>query len=94
MTNEIEERLNEGLDYILNQLSHGNTIEGLKRGSFWMGFEQLKEWKLKFGYQFQVYSNDHLIDNKPHFHIVNQSEKIDCRFFLTVKLYTVKEKAS
>lgn len=81
MTDEIEVRLNQGLDYIVDQLSHGNTIEGLKRGRVWMGFEQVKEWKSKFGYQFQIYSNDHLIDNKPHFHIVNKSENIDCRLF-------------
>lgn len=74
-------KLDQGLDYILDQLDHGNTIEGLKRGRVWMRFEQVKEWKSKFGFQFQIYSNDHFIYNKPHFHIVEQSEGIDCRIF-------------
>lgn len=81
MTDELENRLNQGLDYILEQLSHGNTIEGLKKNRVWMGFEKVKEWKSKFGYQFHIYSNDHFIDNKPHFHIVKKSEGIDCRLF-------------
>lgn len=81
MTEEIEHRLNQGLDFILEQLSHGNTIEGLRNGALWMGFEQVKEWNSKFGYQFHIYSNDHFIDNRPHFHLVKTSENIDCRLF-------------
>ena len=90
MTEELENKLNQGLDYILDQLHHGNTIEGLKNGRVWMGFEQVKEWKSKFGFQFQIYSNDHFIDNKPHFHIVKKSEEIDCRIFFDGVIYDCK----
>jgi hypothetical protein len=78
---EIEENLNRGFDWVLDQISHGNTIEGLIKGRVWYGLEQVKEWKSKFGYQFHIYSNDHFIDKKPHFHILNQSESIDCKLF-------------
>ncbi len=87
-----ENKLNEGLDYIIDQLTHGNTIEGLKKGRVWFGFEQLKEWKSKYGFQFQIYSNDHLIDNKPHFHIVKSSDGVNCRLFFNGEIYDCKGK--
>ena len=87
---EIEDNLNRGLDWILDQISHGNTIEGLIKGRVWYGLEQVKEWKSKFGYQFHIYSNDHFIDKKPHFHIVNQSESIDCKLFFDGALIECK----
>jgi hypothetical protein len=68
-------------DEILFQLSKGNTIDGLKRGRRWIGLHQVKEWKNQFGYKFHIYSNDHFIDNKPHFHLVKESEHIDCKIF-------------
>jgi hypothetical protein len=92
MTEKLELKLNFGLDYILNQLAHGNTIEGLKVGKVWMGLEQVKEWKSKFGFQFQIYSNDHFIQNRPHFHIIKKSEEIDCRLFFDGEIYDCKGK--
>ncbi|CAI8358293.1 MAG: Uncharacterised protein [Bacteroidota bacterium] len=86
----IENRLNQGLDFILYQLDHGNTLEGLKNGLLWFGFEQVKEWKSKFGYQFHVYSNEHFINKKPHFHIIHKGESIDCRLFLDGELIDCK----
>jgi len=94
MTEELETKLNQGLDFILDQLSHGNTIEGLIKGRVWMGFEQVKEWKSKYGFQFQIYSNDHFIENKPHFHLVKKSEGIDCRLFFDGTIYDCKSNAT
>lgn len=82
--------LEQSFDEILFQLSKGNTIEGLMKGRMWMGFEQVKEWKNRFGFQFHIYSNDHLIDNKPHFHLRKTSDNIDCRFFFTGELFDCK----
>ncbi len=90
MSNDLANNLDRKLDDILFQFSKGNTVEGLRSGSYWMGFEQVKEWKSKFGYQFHIYSNDHLIDKKPHFHILKTSEKIDCRFFFDGELVDCK----
>lgn len=87
---ETDNVLNEGLDEIIHQLVKGNTIEGLKNGSFWFQLERVKEWKSKYGFQFQIYSNDHLIDNKPHFHLVKVSDKIDCRIFFDGTIYDCK----
>lgn len=84
--------LEESFDEILYQLSKGNTIEGLKKGRMWMEFEQVKEWQNRFGFQFHIYSNDHFIDNKPHFHLRKKSGKIDCRFFFTGDLVDCKGK--
>jgi hypothetical protein len=87
MNNEIPNKLNQGFDEILFQLSKGNTIEGLEQGKLWMGFEQIKEWKSMFGYQFHIYSNDHFIDKKPHFHLKKISENIDCKLFFDGTVY-------
>jgi hypothetical protein len=88
MTNE--KKLNEGLDNILYQIKRGVTIDEIKKGIFWIELEQIKAWKSRFGFQFQIYSNDHLIENKPHFHIVKISEGIDCRMFFNGKIYDCK----
>ena len=85
-----EEILNQSLDYIIHQLTKGNTIEGLKAGQRDIELHQVKEWKSKYGYQFHVYSNDHPIDKKPHFHIVKKSDNIDCRFFFDSSIYDCK----
>ena len=85
-----EEKLNQTLDDIIHQLTKGNTIEGLKVGKLYLEFHQVKEWKSKYGYQFHVYSNDHLIDKKPHFHILKESESIDCRFFFDGSIFDCK----
>lgn len=84
---DIENSTNQSFDEILFQISKGNTIEGIKKGLMWMGFEQVKEWKLRFGYQFHIYSNDHLIEGKPHFHLKKESEKIDCRIFFNGTIF-------
>ena len=90
MSIDINERLNAGLDDILFQFSKGNTVERLEQGIRWESFQQIKEWKSRFGYQFHIYSNDHFIDKKPHFHLLNQSNNIDCRFFFDGTLYDCK----
>ena len=87
MADPTNDKLNRGFDEILFQLSKGNTIECLKKGIFWSGFEKVKEWKSQFGYQFHIYSNDHFLDKKPHFHILKESESIDCRVFFDGTLY-------
>lgn len=90
MINSIENTLNEGLDNLLYQLNRGLTIDEIKSGKIWIELEQVKSWKSKFGFQFQIYSNDHLIDNKPHLHIVKKSEGIDCRLFFDGEVYDCK----
>lgn len=87
---DLENKLNQSLDEILYQLFKGNTIEGLKNGRLWIELEQVKEWKSKFGFQFHIYSNDHLLDKKPHFHLIKSSENIDCRIFFEGTLYDCK----
>ena len=87
MTDDFENSLNRSLDFILDQLDHGNSVDNMKRGMYWHGLQQVKEWKSKFGFQFHIYSNDHFIDNKPHFHLFKQSDNIDCRIFFDDKVY-------
>lgn len=72
--------LEMGLDEIIFQLSKGLTVEKLKQGIRWFGFEQVKEWKNRMGYKLHIYSNDHLIDNKAHFHLIKEADSIDCKF--------------
>lgn len=74
MENDKQQSLNIGFDELLFQLSKGLTIEQYEKGMRWFGLEKVKEWKSRFGYQFHIYSNDHLIDNKPHFHLLKESD--------------------
>lgn len=83
----ILEDIEKLFDDILFQLSKGNTIEKLKKGVRWDSFEQVKEWENRFGYQFHIYSNDHLINKEPHFHLRKVSENIDCKFSFSGKLF-------
>lgn len=91
MFEKLEEKLEYSLDYILHQLTKGISIEEQKRGKIYLELHQVKEWKSKYGYSFHIYSNDHFIDNKPHFHLINKSEKIDCRFFFHGEMIDCKE---
>ena len=90
MESETQQSLNIGFDELLFQLSKGVTIEQYEKGMRWLGLEKVKEWKSRFGFQFHVYSNDHLIDNKPHFHLIKESDGIDCRFFFNATLIECK----
>lgn len=90
MKNEFSEFLEQGFDSILYQISKGNTIEGLIKGRRYIELEQVKEWKSKFGFQFHIYSNDHLVNNEPHFHLIKKSEDIDCRMYFTGKIIDCK----
>lgn len=66
-------------DGLLYQISKGNTVENILEGNIFVELEQVKEWKSKFGYTFNIYSNDHFINGKPHFHFDNKSKKIACK---------------
>ena len=44
---DAQKSLEMGFDDILFQLSKGITIDQLKSGKRWYGFEQVKEWKNK-----------------------------------------------
>jgi hypothetical protein len=90
MENDTLQSLNIGFDELLFQLSKGVTIEQYEKGMRWFGLEKVKEWKSRFGYQFHIYSNDHLIENKPHFHLLKESDGIDCKYFFDGTLIECK----
>ncbi len=83
-------KLDEVFDDIIHQLTKGNTIEGIKNNRIFFEFEQVKEWKSKYGYQFHIYSNDHLIDNKPHFHLIKKADDLECRVFFNGEIHDFK----
>jgi len=83
-------KLDENFDFIIHQLTKGNTIEGIKNNQLYFEFEQVKEWKSKYGYQFHIYSNDHLIDKKPHFHLIKKADELECRIFFDGEIYDFK----
>jgi Domain of unknown function (DUF4160) len=67
-------------DSLLFQTQRGGvTHEQLERGIRYDQFEQVKPWQLRYGYKFNVYGNDHLIDGKPHFHFDNREENVSCK---------------
>ena len=41
MTTDLELNLNRSLDFILDQLDHGNTVDNMKKGMYWSGFQQV-----------------------------------------------------
>ena len=64
---EKENIIEKIFDDLLFQISKGNTVEQILKGTTILDLEQVKEWKTKFGYTFNIYSNDHFIDNKRNF---------------------------
>lgn len=79
--------LDKNFDFILNQLIKGNTVERLRNKQYYWEFEQVKEWKSRYGFQFHIFPNDHLIENKPHFHLIKKSEGINCRGFFNGEIH-------
>lgn len=73
------ENLDKSFDGLLYQFSKGITYGSYKKGLRYHEFEQIKEWKSKFGFKFNIYGNDHLIDGKPHFHFDNEEKDIACK---------------
>ncbi|MEZ4778585.1 MAG: hypothetical protein R2786_04310 [Flavobacteriaceae bacterium] len=72
-------QLDQLFDELQYQFSKGISIENYESGTRWIELEKVKEWKSRFGYQLNIYSNDHFIDNKPHFHFDNISKEISCK---------------
>jgi predicted nucleic acid-binding protein len=77
-------------DDILFQISKGNTHENLDNNFVFSEFEILKDWKSKFGYSFNIYGNDHFIDNKPHFHFDNKQENLSCKIGFDGEIFEIK----
>jgi len=40
-------------------------------------FDKVGEWKSKYGYNIIIYSNDHLIDGKKHFHFFHRGNDVE-----------------
>lgn len=73
----MENKINVIFDEFIEQtITYGISHERYENGTRYEKFVQVKEWKSKFGYTFSVYSNDHLIDGKRHFHFDNSNSKI------------------
>lgn len=68
--------IEQQFDELLYQFSKGVTYENYKKGRRYFEFEKFKEWKSRFGYIFNINSNDHLINNQPHFHFDNNEKNI------------------
>lgn len=67
-------------DDLLFQTHRGNLSHNqLDKGVRFEQFEQIKEWKSKYGFKFNVYGNDHLINGKAHFHFDNHGQNIFCK---------------
>ncbi len=78
-------------DDLLTQIIKGNlSHDDLEKGIRYEEFQQVSEWKLKYGYKFNVYSNDHLIDGKKHFHFDNKSENVFAKLDFQCNLLEVK----
>lgn len=73
-------KLDFSFDDLLFQTQRGSvTHEQLESGVRFEQFEQVHEWKSKYGYRFNIYGNDHFIDNKAHFHFDHTAEGIRCK---------------
>jgi len=74
------EKLNIEFDRLLVQTQRFKlTHEQIDAGRWVEMFEQVKEWKGYYGFRFNIYGNEHLIDGKEHFHFDNKAENIHCK---------------
>jgi hypothetical protein len=65
--------LERNFDDLLFQTQRGKvTHEQLENGIRYEQFEQFKEWKSRYGYKFNIYSNEHFINGEKHFHFGNK----------------------
>jgi hypothetical protein len=79
----MEDTINESneldwwFDDLLIQVIRGNlSHEAIENGRRIEMFRQVKDWKALYGYKFNIYSNDHLIDGKKHFHFDNNAADV------------------
>ena len=84
--------LNCSFDELKFTFEKGLTIEDHKEGIRYLGLEKIKEWKSKFGYVFNIYSNDHFIENKPHFHFDNKEKGVSCKMSFDGNVFESKGK--
>jgi hypothetical protein len=70
-------------DDLLFQIAKGNTHEKLENNIRYEQFQQVGEWNLRFGFKFNIYPNDHLINDKPHFHFDHEAHDIFCKVDFT-----------
>jgi hypothetical protein len=72
--------LERHFDDLLFQTQRGKvTHEQLEKGIRYEQFEQFKDWKSLYGYKFNIYSNEHLINGENHFHFENKQENVFCK---------------
>lgn len=75
-TSSIDRSFDELLrDVILKRQTH----EQIEYEAAHTQYQKFKEWNSRFGYKFNIYSNDHLISGKPHFHFDNQEKGIKAK---------------
>jgi hypothetical protein len=82
--------LNRSFDELKFQFEKGLTIESHKKGTRYLGLEKVKEWRSKFGYVFNIYGNDHFIDNKPHFHFDHNEKGVSCKMSFDGEIFESK----
>lgn len=82
--------LDIGFDNLLYQFSKGLTIEQHRRGVVYTELEKVKLWKNRNGYEFHIYGNEHLINSKPHFHLLKKSENFEAKFYFDGELIELK----
>lgn len=72
------EKLNRRFDDLLKPiLKHDYTFEqATDPNSMYIELEQVFEWRSRYGYTFNIHSNDHEIDGKRHFHFDNKEAKV------------------
>ena len=82
--------LDIGFDNLLYQFSKGLTIEYHRKGVIHTELEKVKSWKNRNGYEFHIYGNEHLIENRPHFHLLKKSENFEAKFYFDGGLIELK----
>lgn len=81
------EVLNRIFDWQLYSISKGLTHKKLDKGVFLLELEKVKEWKSKFGYEFNVYSNDHFVNGEPHFHFDHKEKNVACKISFSGEIF-------
>lgn len=85
-----EKLLEIRFDETLFQVSKSNIQERIDNNYIYSEFEIIKEWKSKYGYKFNIYGNDHFIDNKPHFHFDNKQDNLYCKISFDGEIFEIK----
>lgn len=79
-------------ELLLQTQDQGLTFEQIEYKHKHEQLQKIKDWNSKYGYALNIYSNEHLIEGKKHFHFDNKEKGIHAKVDFDGNVLEVKGK--